>query len=171
MEVSMLIDSGKLILPITEAAKKHNINSAIVYGIIKAESGYNGKFELTAARYEPTYQWLYKPQEVKPAICSLATETCLQRTSIGLMQVMGAVYREYGYRGWLTDLFKNIKLQLDYGCKHLAGKIKRYGELRGISAYNAGSPTSSNAGYVAKVVAYSKEWQSLRLAEPEAANG
>jgi soluble lytic murein transglycosylase-like protein len=82
----------------------------------------------------------------------------LQKTSIGLMQVMGGVYRQYGYKGWLSAIFSSPENQLDYGCRHLAAKIEKYGLSPGISAYNAGSPTNANQAYVDRVLKYAEEW-------------
>ena len=127
---------------IKSVANEYNLDSAIVYGVCMQES----QMTTTAIRYEPNYRWLYKPEEVKPDICSLDTEIALQRMSWGLMQVMGAVFREYGYKGWLTNIVCSPLIQLDYGCKHLANKIKKYGLESGILAYNSGSPRKNSKG-------------------------
>ena len=45
-----------------------------------------------------------------------------QQASWGLMQIMGAVAREHGYRGaYLTRLCSDPALNIDLGCQHLAG--------------------------------------------------
>ncbi len=83
-----------------------------------------------------------------------AREVSDQRTSWGLMQVMGAVARQYGYRGDLRDLFIP-ETGLDYGCRHLKNFLKRYDIIDSISAYNAGGGgICSNPEYVSKVVGY-----------------
>lgn len=141
-------------------AIKYDLDPSLVYGICLHES----LLDNNAARYEPDYRWLYRPETVKPRHSSLRTEQALQRTSIGLMQVMGAVYREYGYRGWLPALFADVEKQLDYGCRHLAAKIKKHGALAGIAAYNAGTPIRYadgrfvNQSYVDKVLAAAEEY-------------
>jgi soluble lytic murein transglycosylase-like protein len=84
----------------------------------------------------------------------------LQKTSFGLMQVMGAVFREYGFEGWLSQIVTSPELQLEFGCKHLSKKIRRYGKESGIAAYNAGSPRRKPDGkfvnqyYVDNVLRY-----------------
>ena len=152
-----------MIKTIEKYAKKHGLSSAIVYGICKQESSLNP----LAVRYEPNYKWLFNPEEVKPKFCSLQTEETLQKFSFGLMQVMGAVYREYGLKGWLTTVVNNIDLQLEYGCLYLAQKIKKHGLNEGILSYNSGSPRKNQSGeyinvyYLNKVFAYAKEYVSL----------
>lgn len=140
---------------IAEYATKHGLKPAIVYGICRQESGLNQY----ACRFEPAYKWLFRPRDVKPAISSIETEIAMQKISWGLMQVMGGVFRELGFDGWLSEISSNVDLQLDYGCKHLAKKIKAYGLPGGISAYNAGIPSEKNAAYVDHVMAFAEEWE------------
>jgi len=150
---------------INEIAESYNLDPALVYGVCKRESGLN-KF---AARYEPVYKYLYFPEKVKPENCSLATEIVFQKMSIGIMQVMGAVFREYGYSGWLSTIFPDLKTQLTYGCKHLSIKIKKYGITNGIAAYNSGYPRYIDNGilqnqkYVNDILIYAGEYKNVRL--------
>lgn len=146
---------------IISMAKKHGLDPAIVYGVCMTESSMNPQ----AVRYEPHYRYLFYPEKVKPTTCSYDTERILQKMSIGLMQVMGAVYREMGFTGWLTDTIGNPFAQLDYGCRHLAAKIKKYGPELGILSYNSGSPKAGaavkdqpNYEYLVKVTRFSREW-------------
>jgi hypothetical protein len=132
----------EIISLIDEMAEKHGLEAGIVYGVCMQESQLN----FLAVRYEPHYRWLWKPQEVRPRICSLETERTLQKMSFGLMQVMGAVFREYGFSGWLTNVVSSPRVQVEYGCKHLAKKIQKYGPDKGILAYNSGSPRKNAAG-------------------------
>jgi soluble lytic murein transglycosylase-like protein len=147
---------------IVETAKDFDLDPAIVWGICQQESGFNP----AAVRYEPHYRWLVDPERVKPRLCSVDTEIVFQKVSIGLMQVMGAVYREHGYRGWLSEILLSQSSQLFYGCKHLAGLIDRYGKVPGIAAYNAGSPRRNSDGrfvnqyYVDRVLDYAEEFRS-----------
>ena len=141
-------------------ADVNQVRRDIVYGICARESA----FDPFACRYEPNYRWLYSPSKVKPATCSLDTETMLQKTSWGLMQVMGGVFREYGFKGWLSSIPADPRIQLQYGCMHLATKIRKYGMEGGIAAYNAGIPDANrdgaidNPAYVQAVLKFSKEY-------------
>jgi hypothetical protein len=149
----------EIISAIAQGAEKHGLEAGVVYGVCMQES----QMDHLAVRYEPHYRWLWKPAEVKPRICSLDTERALQMMSFGLMQVMGAVFREYGFKGWLTNVIASPHIQLDYGCMHLARKMKKYGPERGILAYNSGSPRKNEAGeyvnqyYLENVMRYSKD--------------
>jgi len=132
----------KLAELITQAARQSDLDPALVWAICKQESGMNP----LAVRHEPAYKWVCKPVENKPHGCSLDTERMLQKTSFGLMQVMGAVFREYGFKGWLSEIITQPALQLEYGCKHLKRKLAKYGSEGGIVAYNSGSPRYNAQG-------------------------
>ena len=129
---------------IEKYATKYGLKPEIVFGVCMQESWITP----AACRYEPHYRWIVNPSRVKPKTCSQTTEETLQKTSFGVMQVMGAVFREYGFMGWLTEIFVSVDIQLDYGCRHLANKIKQYGEDKGILAYNSGSPITKGGEYV-----------------------
>lgn len=142
-------------------AIEFRLQPSIVYGVCKKES----MFDQFAIRYELRYRYTINAHQLKPSICSATTELVLQKCSIGLMQVMGAVYREYGYSGWLSGLFINAETQLFYGCKHLSSKIDKYGLEKGIASYNSGTPIYKkgeliNQRYVDDVLLYSKEYKS-----------
>lgn len=85
-------------------------------------------------------------------------------TSFGLMQIMGQVAREYGFKEDFRELF-NPDLNIQLGCRHLSNKIKRYGRVdKGVAAYNAGSARYNklktafvNQGYVDSIMNYLKQ--------------
>lgn len=87
-----------------------------------------------------------------------------QQTSWGLMQVMGAVAREYGFKGkFLSELCDPV-VGVWHGCKKLAALRRRYAVLEDvIAAYNAGSPRKDihgryvNQPYVDKVLGRLKD--------------
>jgi soluble lytic murein transglycosylase-like protein len=141
---------------IKTCAEKYALDPAIVFGICMKESS----MEQFAVRYEPAWKWFVNHPPGQPRNCSDATERVLQATSFGIMQVMGAVFREYGFKGWLTMVLAFPEMQLEYGCRHLAGKVKRFGLNGGISSYNAGSPVAWNQEYVDGVIGFSQEWQA-----------
>lgn len=143
---------------ITKYAEMYGLDSAIVYGVCKQES----MLEPTCCRFEKGYKYIVDPRRVKPKLSSDDTETMLQKFSWGIMQIMGGVLRERGYVGWLYAI--DLEGQLNYGCNHLASKIRKYGKLAGIAAYNSGSPVTTREGrfknqhYVDKVLEYSNEF-------------
>lgn len=154
----MTSDNLKVI--IEKYALQFKLPPEIIFGVCKKESTLNP----AALRYEPAYRWLYKPKDVKPKLCSTATETNMQMCSWGIMQVMGAVFREYGYTDWLTMIPGDLDTQVKYGSMHLARQLKRFGTMdAALSAYNAGHPKViqgkfENQSYVDGVIAYSKEY-------------
>jgi soluble lytic murein transglycosylase-like protein len=86
-------------------------------------------------------------------------------TSWGLMQVMGAVAREYGHEGHCGLLFKP-EIGLDYGCRHLKMYFDKFSDWKdAVASYNAGSPRKredgsyQNQAYVDKV---SKRFEQIK---------
>lgn len=116
--------------------RKYGVDRRVVAGIVSVESSGNP----LAFRYEPGYLYLYKPKDFARALSqTVESETTLQRSSFGLMQIMGAVAREKGFSDYLPRLFEP-DLNLEYGVRHFAGYLKRYGKLEdAIAAYNAGT--------------------------------
>jgi len=114
-----------------EAATKHGLDPALVCALCEVESSWIP----WAVRHEPGYRWLWgltyddyptEPRwlakEVQLRGYTAGTERILQRTSWGLMQIMGAVARERGFRGWLTELC-DPAVNLEWGCRHLRWMI------------------------------------------------
>lgn len=100
-----------------------------------------------ATRFERGYRWTFPPSEPRTIVaippCSSDTEEVCQKTSWGLLQIMGATARELGYREpFLSRLAVDASIALDLGCQYLLRQIDRHGGVeRALAAYNAGSPT------------------------------
>lgn len=120
------------------------LDQDLIAAIIQVESGGN-KF---AMRYEPNYKWTYYTRECASRYgIDLATEEMMQKCSFGPMQVMGAVAREFGFTGYMTELCSN-DLGIYYGCKHLKRLSERFAnEADLIASYNAGSPRKTSGGF------------------------
>lgn len=165
---------------IQQAALPHRLDPDLVEALVIIESDGNP----WAINPEPRYRWLvdvrtgepFRPltsEEASSAVPpvdfpTLAGDrdqewTC-QRASWGLMQVMGAVARERGFRRpYLTELC-NAQINLAYGTKHLAAMVRwAEGEIdAALGAYNAGPGGARGpAGqtYAAKVL---RVWRDLR---------
>jgi soluble lytic murein transglycosylase-like protein len=122
---------------IQQVAEAHGLPWQGVKAIVYVESSFNP----WAYRYEPHYQYLVGTN-------LRVTEQVGQQTSWGLMQVMGAVAREYGFTGWFPELCQP-EVGLEYGCKHFKRYADRYGNwIEAIAAYNAGSPRKAGDQYV-----------------------
>ena len=125
-------------------APQFSLAPNLVRAICEVESSFNP----WAYRYEPQYKYL-----VGDKLTMSETERIGQMCSWGLMQVMGGVARESGFRGYLPQLC-DPNIGLNYGCKHLAKFFTKYLNWPdAIASYNAGSPRKNLAdgGYVNQV--------------------
>jgi len=156
------VDNAELTTLIKSAASRRSLPWELVYAICQVESSLNP----SAIRHEPRYRWLVGDNETMSP-----TERQDQMTSWGLMQVMGAVARELGHTGPLSDLL-DPPTGLFYGCLHLRRFRAKYDIWPDvIAAYNAGSPRRVagqigpyvNQSYVDKVLA---AWNNLEVAIP-----
>lgn len=146
---------------INAVAVNQGVDAFLVASIIQKET----EGDQYACRYEDHYKWLYKPEFfAKKNRISLATETMMQKTSFGLMQVMGAVAREDGYDRELVELAVRPELALEISVKHLKNFIRKYGNIEdAVAAYNAGSVRKNidgsyvNRDYVDQVMSYYRE--------------
>lgn len=127
-------------------APHHDLPWELVAAVVMTESSFNP----WAIRYEPDFKYIVG--------IPTPTEKAAQMTSWGLMQVMGAVAREHGFKGpYLSELCEPT-IGLTYGMLHLAKFRRRYPVWKdAIAAYNAGHPQTLNGkylnqGYVEKVV-------------------
>ena len=137
---------------IIKYSEKYRLPPEIVYGIVQVESSFNQQ----ATRYEPNYRWLYHPERFVSAHHSIHTEIEGQKTSYGLMQVMGAVLRELGYSGYFPGILDHYEVQLEYGCRYLKKLINKHGVEGGVEAYNAGHPLPGKSEYYQKVIKAAK---------------
>ena len=149
-------------------APTHGLDPDIVLAICEVESG----FEPYATRYEPMYTYLQLAAlHAERVGITKITEEVHQKTSWGLMQLMGGVARELGFRRHMPELC-DVDLNIELGCKKLVSCYHRWHPESGkrgtdlilgewsdpaIAAYNAGSPRRDaggqlkNWGYVQKV--------------------
>lgn len=119
-------------------AELRGLDPVLVAAVVEQESGWRPE----ATRYEEHYRWLVVPAEG----CGLedsAAELRGQRTSWGLLQIMGANARSLGLSGPFEALLRP-GLGLEYGCRYLAQQLRREGGnvRRALSRYNSGSPAS-----------------------------
>jgi len=135
-------------------ADKFDIDPQLVSAIIEVESSWKP----AATRFEPAFYYLVRlPHFATACKIPFKDEETAQKTSWGLMQIMGATARGLGFQGLLPTLV-DPALGIEYGCRYLAALVRRYPKLEDhISAYNAGHPNwehpGGNAKYVDKVLA------------------
>ena len=107
---------------IEAAARKHGLDPVLVAAICSSESD----FRPEASRYEPKFKAQYIDYNPRYLILPDDTRNMLA-TSIGLMQIMGVTAVEFGLKVYdLEDLF-DVGVNLEYGCRVLAKKYKKYG--------------------------------------------
>lgn len=128
---------------IEDAAKKHELDANLIRAIIMQESSGNP----WAMRIEPKWKYfVFVRTSAENLRISFDTETACQAISWGLMQIMGSVARELGYKDHLAKLLDPV-LGIEWGCKKLKSQLVRYGnEDDAIAAYNAGSVIKTQGG-------------------------
>ena len=114
---------------IVEAAKQTGISPNLLAAVIHQESG----GQIYAVRYEQGFFDKYVKQKTRhtlqghiPTQCSLDTERRLRATSFGLMQIMGQVVRERGFKGeFLTELL-DPAVNIRWGSEFLQTLLLKY---------------------------------------------
>lgn len=166
-------------LLIASVAGKFTLDPKVLSAQVQVESGTN----TFAWNPEPQYKYLVDVRTGKPfrALSNdeISSETPPsdfpflagdrdqewwgQQASWGLLQIMGAVAREHGFKGpYLVELC-DPEQGLLWGCTHLAGLVQwAHGNIRqALAAYNGGKGGNSvapfrNDAYAAKVLAQIK---------------
>lgn len=137
-------------------AKQHGLPAELVIAVAMVESA----GDTWAHRTEPAYPYLVNVRALRPYRAKAAgerrapadfpappgltadSEWIAQQTSWGLLQVMGAVAREYGFELPLPALCEPVH-GVDYGCRHLARLRDRHLANHGwagvLDAYNDGT--------------------------------
>lgn len=101
-------------------ATKYGLDVALVCSVVEQESGWNS----WAMRYEPLFYSHYIQPLLNNGQVHTMTEATARATSYGLMQLMGQVAREFGFKGqFLTELC-DPDTGLDWGCQKLAACLK-----------------------------------------------
>lgn len=164
----LTVISSRLATDVQNVAVMKDLPAALLAALVLQESG--GR--VSAWRFEPPYRYYWNCVENEPFRAPTAaeragelapedfrvpsgwlvtrhTEWVGQACSWGPLQVMGAVAREYGFRGDFTELC-GAGLGLEYGAMHLHKLRNRFQDRAGwegvAAAYNAGSPRRTRAG-------------------------
>lgn len=140
-----------------------SVNPLLILAIIYQES--RGRPWVT--RYEKDYAYLYLPLHYKDLLMiSMETEVVHQKTSWGLMQIMGGLAREKGFDDYHPALCIPAT-NIAYGTRILSHLLNLHPFLDDtIASYNAGSPrkredgTYTNQVYVNNVKAWIKDIQT-----------
>lgn len=139
---------------IQEQNLKTGLDPLLIAAVIHQESSGN----TYAVRYEPAFFKRYIQGKdwdrlggYVPRLATLDTERKCRSTSYGLMQIMGQVARERGFRGeFLTELC-DPKVNLEIGCSFLKHLVERTGSTQAaLQRYNGGG----DPNYAKKVFAH-----------------
>lgn len=150
---------------IDKIAEIHYVDVAWIKAIISQESAWNP----FAVRFESAYPYLYHPEIFISPFITMATEINTQKTSWGLGQIMGALYREQGGNGFIPEL-----LIPEVNLRHIAirlAELKRKSQdpLYVFAGYNGGfgamrkqaNGLFPNQKYVTSVASYLKQKNSV----------
>lgn len=141
------------------SARSYDMDVNLIAAMVMQETG-GGAWK---TEFEPDFKYLYKVTEfaLGRGITEI-TETIHQKTSWGLLQIMGASAREIGFRGDIPELARPA-VGLKWGCIKLRAVFDKYGKNAQAdiaAAWNHGSAqkkpdgTYVNQKYVVGVMRY-----------------
>ena len=144
----------ELIQLIMAMAWQANLQPALVLAVVEQESN----FQPWAIRYEDGFYRRYiQPLILKGEVKS-DTEARARATSWGVMQVMGQVAREIGFKGKYLSELCDPPIGIYFGCRHLSHKLTlSTGDIkRTLLSYNGGA----NQKYPDEVIAKMAYWKN-----------
>jgi soluble lytic murein transglycosylase-like protein len=136
-----------------QIAAEHALEPALVCAVIEQESAWNP----WAVRYEPGFLSRYVAPLYTAGKLS-ATEAYTRSMSWGLMQVMGQVAREFGFKESSLAELCDPTTGVEFGCRILAARLaKARGDApAGLLAWNGGA----DLNYAAEVLARKRNYSS-----------
>ena len=135
-------------------AASHGLQPELVCAVCEQESAWNP----WAIRCEPAFKAHYIDGD--PILGQLSdTEAWSRSFSWGLMQVLGEVARELGFSRphFVSELCDPV-VGLEYGCKHLANKMKQAGGdiTKALLLWNGGGNKEYPTQVIARMVKYAQ---------------
>ena len=119
----------KLAALIQQSATQTGISVPLLAAVIHQESGGS----VYAVRYEPAFLKRYLETKTRktiggyvPTRCSWETEVQMRSTSFGLMQMMGQVLRERGFRGEFLTEALDPAINLKWGSEFLQTLLHKH---------------------------------------------
>ena len=134
-------------------ARELGLDPALVCAVIEQESAWNP----WAVRYEPGFLSRYIAPLYTAGKLS-ATEAYTRAMSWGLMQVMGQVAREFGFKDAPLSELCDPATGIEFGCRILAARLARAkGDVpSALLAWNGGA----DENYPAEVLARKRNYSS-----------
>ena len=129
---------------ISQSSNKYQLDPLLLAAIISVESS----GDPLASRYEKSYNYLVDTKlHARKNNITHETEEILQKTSHGLVQIMGGTARFLGFQGSLVKLYRP-NININYGAMYISKLKEKYDKLEDvIAAYNAGSAKMINGEY------------------------
>jgi soluble lytic murein transglycosylase-like protein len=106
-----------------DVANTHSLDPSLVCAVCHHESD---NWNVWAVRYEPAFFTRY----VEPIAGIGDTEKIMRSTSWGLMQLMGQVARELGFKGSYLSELLDPPTNLEWGCQKLKRCVDRANDTR-----------------------------------------
>jgi soluble lytic murein transglycosylase-like protein len=134
-------------------AAEHSLDPQLVCAVVEQESAWNP----WAVRYESGFLSRYVAPLYTAGKLS-ATEAYTRAMSWGLMQVMGQVAREFGFKGTSLSELCDPPAGIEFGCRILSARLARAkGDVpAALLAWNGGA----DANYPAEVLARKRNYSS-----------
>jgi soluble lytic murein transglycosylase-like protein len=146
-------------------ATRHNLDPELVAAVVLQESAgqatekrlENGFYRKYVRKTETIGNVPPGPDDVPASV-----EAVLRSTSFGLMQIMGQVAREFGFKNrWLSDL-EDRGINLNLGCQIFSKHLRDRGSVRlALLRWNGGG----NAHYDDEVIGRIVDGSAKRLLE------
>jgi soluble lytic murein transglycosylase-like protein len=138
-----------------QIASEHGLDPSLVCAVIEQESAWNP----WAVRYEPAFLSRYVAPLYTAGKLS-ATEAYMRAMSWGLMQVMGQVARESGFKEASLSELCDPATGIEFGCRILAARLTRAKNdvPAALLAWNGGA----DVNYPAEVLARQRNYSSRR---------
>lgn len=133
-----------------QTAKAYQLDPPLVCSVAEQESSWNP----FALRFEPAFYDRY----MKGITTISDTERHSRAFSWGLMQVMGQVAREAGFKGMYLSMLSDPYSALDVGCRVLKGKLALHpGNIEaGLLSWNGGGNIEYGKQVLARVANYAE---------------
>jgi soluble lytic murein transglycosylase-like protein len=146
--MSTLPVSSVLIRLARATAERHRLDPAIVCALIEQESDW----QTYSVRYEPAFRARYVANLVLSP-----TEEFTRSVSWGLMQLMGQVAREHGFKGKFLSSLCDPEIGLELGCEVFKTKLAAAaGDISAaLNLWNGGA----NLNYAPQVIARVEKYQ------------
>ena len=150
MANTMGLTKDELLKLTRQTSEAYGLDFALVAAVVEQESSWNP----WALRFEPAFYERY----MKGITTISDTERHSRAFSWGLMQTMGQVCREFGFKGEFLSMLSDPTAGLDIGCRILKSKLASHPSSveSGLLSWNGGGSPDYGKQVLARVPNYSQ---------------